>query len=262
MAARDIAVIYPIEFNDESFADRAALAGHLCSLTKRSANATALMLSRLGDDPVAVLAHYRKRDSREFARIGTRSYRTRRDFSRYVARYFRIPKSTVEDWLKRGQSVDAVLARAKERHARKPPSDFPNPRQPVTIFGWRFRSYNAMCRYYRRGSPPPDGWREQWVEHIDEGGVPVRFLPMQEAIIRQWQWGELDERNRFSPEIEQRELYRWLPLNAEPEEVTDKFERSLVDALQPTDQMTLRRSCLKRLEEQRSRTGPNLKDQS
>jgi hypothetical protein len=41
------------------------------------------------------------------------------------------------------------------------------------------------------------------LEHIEEGGIPARFLPLQEAIICQWQWGELNEQNRFSPEIEQ-----------------------------------------------------------
>lgn len=195
-------------------------------------------------------------------RIGTRSYRTRRDFTRYVERYFSVPVSTVEYWLKRSQSIDVVLARAKQRRNQQPRSDFPSPRRPVTIFGWRFRSYNAVCPYYRRGTPPPNSWRDQWVEHIKDGGLPVRFLPLQEAIIRQWQWGELDKRNRFSPEIERRELYRWLPLNAEPEDVTDKFERLLVDALQPVDQ-TLRRSCLKKLEEQRTRrTCLNLRGQS
>jgi hypothetical protein len=166
MSARYPAAVYPLEFDEQSFSDRARLARYLSSLAKRSANATALMLIRLGDDPVVVLSRYRQRDGREFARIGSRSYPTRRDFSRYVARYFRIPTSTVEFWLKRGQSVDEVLARAKERRAQLPPSDFPNPRRPVTIFGWRFRSYNAMCRYYRRGSRTPEGWREQWVQHI------------------------------------------------------------------------------------------------
>jgi hypothetical protein len=110
-----------------------------------------------------------------------------------------------------------------------------------------------MCRYYRRGSRPPEGWRVQWVQHIADDRIPVRFLPLLEAIIRQWQWGELDERNRFLREIELLELYRWMPLNSEPEAVTDKFERSLIDALQPDDQMTLRRSCLREQEEPRTR---------
>jgi hypothetical protein len=256
-------MIYPIEFDGQIFANRAALVVHLWPLTKRSARVTAQMLARLDDDPVAVLAHYHKRDSREFAQIGTHFYRTRRDFTRYVRRYFRVPASTVEYWLKRGQPIDDVMARAKQRHNQQPRSDFPSPRHPVTIFGWRFRSYNAVCLYYRRGAPPPNSWRNEWVEHIENGGTPVRFLPLQETIIRQWQWGELDERNRFSPEIEQRELYRWLPLNAEPEDVADKFERLLVDALQPADQMTLRRSCLIKLEEQHPRRAClNLRGQS
>lgn len=123
----------------------------------------------------------------------------------------------------------------------------------MTIFGWHFRSYNAVCLYYRRGIRPPNSWRNRWVEHIENGEIPVRFSPLLETIVRQWQWGELDVRNRFSREIEQRELYRWLPLNAQPEDVTDIFERLLVDALQPADQMTFRRSCLKKLEEQRTR---------
>ena len=246
-------MIYPTEFDRQGFTNRSALAVYLCTLTKRSARANALMLARLSDDPVAVLTHYQKLDRREFARIGKRSFPTQRDFSRHVDRYFDVPTSTVEYWLKRGQSIDDVLVRAKERHAQQPRTGFPNPGRPVTIFGWRFRSYNAVCLYYRRGTRPPNSWRNQWVEHIEDGKIPVRFLPLQEAIIRQWQRGELDERNRFSPEIERRELHRWLPLNAEPQDITDKFERLLVDALQPVDQMTLRRSCLKKLEEQRTR---------
>ena len=261
MPARCAAAIYPIEFDGQTFANRTALAVHLWRLTKRSARATAQMLARLDDDPVAVLAHYHKRDGREFARIGLRSYPTRRAFCRYIDRYFRVPASTVEYWLRCGRSIDEVLARAKQRHTQQSLSDFPNPGRRVTIFGWRFRSYNAVCLYYRRGIRPPNSWRNQWAEHIENGEIPVRFLPLQETIIRQWQWGELDERNRFSPEIEQRELGRWLPLNAEPNDVIDKFERLLVDALQPADQMTLRRSCLIKLEEQRTRrTCLNLKD--
>jgi hypothetical protein len=62
-----------------------------------------------------------------------------------------------------------------------------------------------------------------------EDEIAARFPPLQEAIICQWQWGELDEHNRFSPEIEQRELYLCLQFNAEPDDVTDKLERSLID---------------------------------
>ena len=152
MPGRYAARVYPLEFDEQSFPARARLARYLTSLTKRSANATALMLTRLGDDPALVLSRYRQRDGREFVRIGARSYPTRRDFSRYVARYFRIPTSTVEYWLRCGQSVDEVLARAEKQHAQLAPSNFPNLRRPVTIFGCRFRSYNAMCRYYRRGT--------------------------------------------------------------------------------------------------------------
>jgi hypothetical protein len=151
------------------------LAVHLWPLTKRSVKAAARMLARLDDDPAAVLAHYHKRDSREFARSGTRSYRTRRDFARYVRRYFRVPASTLEYWLKRSQSIKVVLARAKQRRNQQPRSDFPSPRRPVTIFGWRFRSYNAVCLYYRRGTAPPNSWRNQWVEHIENG---ESFLPL------------------------------------------------------------------------------------
>jgi hypothetical protein len=34
-------------------------------------------------------------------------------------------------------------------------------------------------------------------------------------------------------------------LNAEPEEITDAMERSMVDALQPPDKMTLRRGAMR-----------------
>jgi hypothetical protein len=70
------------------------------------------------------------------------------------------------------------------------------------------------------------------------------------AIAEAWRWGLLDERNRYSAEIEQ-QLRIWLPLNAEgePEPVTNPQERALVDALQPPEIDTWRRDLLRLLPE-------------
>jgi hypothetical protein len=97
------------------------------------------------------------------------------------------------------------------------------------------------------------------LDHIEEGEIAARFLPLQEAIICQWQWGELDEHNRFSPEIEQRELYLCLLFNAEPDDVTDKLERSLPTTSQSNDPVPFLSEVL---EEQRTRRRPISRDQS
>jgi hypothetical protein len=103
MAARYGAVTYPVEFDDPRFAHYATLGGCLGSRTKRSASVTALMFPRVGDVPVAVLAH---------CRIGSRSYPTGRDFTRYVACYFHIPDGHRPRSAQSGQSVDDVRQRA------------------------------------------------------------------------------------------------------------------------------------------------------
>jgi hypothetical protein len=242
----------PIEWGGDRYPTRTDLARQLRTLTGHSVNACEIMLRQFGDDPDAVIAHYQKADTRVFTHIGSRSYRTREDFLRYVSRYYRVPKTTVASWLQRGRSVDEVLAAAKELHSHQLPSDFPT--GPVTIFGWRFRSYNALGRYYRRGKRPPDSWREVWCEHVAAGESTARFGPLLETIAELWGWGELDEHNRHSRETEAQLPSSCLPLNADTgsDEVTDDDERKFIDALQPAEAQTLRRLALARLEQRRA----------
>jgi hypothetical protein len=235
---------YPLEFDDHRFATRLALARHLYTLSGRSVGACVQALRSRDDDPRAVLARY----NGTFARIGEHTYRTRSDFIRYISHYFGSPESTVSDWLRRGRSPDEVIALARKRRG---PAQVANKGGPVTIFGWRFHSFTALCNYYRVGAVAPPSWRESWREHRAAGRNPAVLPPLLKEIARLWQSGLLDEHNRFSPEREARMPRRWLPRNSEPEEVVHELERKLVDALQPPEAETLRRASLRELEQRR-----------
>jgi hypothetical protein len=241
---------YPLDFSGSSFVRRAALARWIADQTGRSPDACRVMLRQYEDDPAVVLARYRAADSRIVAQIGARVFRRRADFVRHLVRFYLVPEETVHSWLRTRKSTDEILALAKKHHRAQPRTQIPNSRQPVTLFGWRFRSFTALCTYYRRGRQVPPSWREAWHDHVTAGRPITRFGPLLVTIAEAWKWGLLDERNRYSAEIEQ-ELRIWLPLNAEgePEPVTDPQERALVDALQPPEIDTWRRDLLRLLPE-------------
>jgi hypothetical protein len=239
---------YPLDFNGGSFVSRATLARWLAGQTGRSLDACRVMLSQYDDDPAVVLARYQAVDSCIFAQIGTRVFRSRADFIRHLVRFYLVHEEMVRNWLRANKSADEILALAKEHHRAQPGTLFPNPRQPVTLFGWRFRSFTALCSYYRRGRQVPPSWREAWRKHVTAGRPITRFGPLLLTIAEAWRSGLLDERNRYCAEIEQG-LRNWLPLNAdgEPEPVTSQLERALVDALQPPEIDTWRRDFLRQL---------------
>ena len=237
----------PLHYDGRSFRRPTDLARYLTTIVggKRSVEAIRVMLHRKGDDPAPVVAHYRAIDTRIFAQVGSRIYRTRRDFVRYINRYYRIPDRTIIGWLDADYSITDVLSAAKECHATLPPASYC--RGPVLLFGWRFRSFTAPCRYYGRS---PTSWNHKWREHAAGGGTTARFSPLLLAITHLWQWGVLDERNRRYDESEIPR--RWLPRNATQEEIIDEFEKKLIDALQPPEVDTLRRVALRELERRRS----------
>ena len=196
----------------------------------------------------SILARYRAADSRIYAKIGTRVFRRRADFVRHLVRFYLVPEKMLSSWFRRRKSADEILALARQHHRQQPGTQFPNPRQPITLFGWRFRSFTSLCSYYRRGRVVPASWREAWYDHVVANRPIIRFGPLLVTIADSWRSGLLDDRNRYSPQIE-RQLRKWLPLNTEgePEPVTDPRERVLIDALQPPETETWRRDFLRQL---------------
>jgi hypothetical protein len=238
----------PLHYDGRSFRRPTDLARYLTTIVggKRSVEAVRVMLRCKGHDPAAVVAHYRAIDTRFFARVGSQIYRTKKDFIRYVNRYYGIPAGTVTAWLNAGEPIADVLSAAKEHRTTTPAASYWQ--GPVVLFGWRFASFTALCRYYGRS---PTSWNHKWREHAAGGGTAARFSPLLVAITRLWQWSVLDERNRRYDESDIPP--RWRPQNAIPEEIIDEFEKKLVDALQPSEVDTIRRAALRELERRRSR---------
>jgi hypothetical protein len=165
----------PLHYDGRSFRRPTDLARYLTTIVggKRSVEAVRVMLRCKGHDPAAVVAHYRAIDTRFFARVGSQIYRTKKDFIRYVNRYYGIPAGTVTAWLNAGEPIADVLSAAKEHRTTTPAASYWQ--GPVVLFGWRFASFTALCRYYGRS---PTSWNHKWREHAAGGGTAARFSPL------------------------------------------------------------------------------------
>jgi hypothetical protein len=238
MAARYGAVIYPVEFDDQSFAHYATLGGCLDSRTKRSASVTALILPRVGDVPVAVLAH---------CRIGSCSYPTRRDFSH----------GHRPELAQSGQSVDGVRQRAPRSSTVER-----LPGLSLTSHDLRTGASAPTMRHVvvvvAAAGLPTAGAKNSWITSR-RARLLRAFCPCKRRSFANGNGASSTEHNRFSPEIEQRDLYLCLLFNAEPDDVIDKLERSLPTTSQSNDPVPFLSEVL---EEQRTRRRPLSRDQS
>jgi hypothetical protein len=104
-----------------------------------------------------------------------------------------------------------------------------------------------MQGYYRFG--PRFRLKAEWEDHVLLDKRPGCLFPdLLRKLTRLWEAGELNEWNRFDSAREAKLPRRLMPINAEPEPVTNPMERSFIDALMPPEVNTIRRDCLKRLE--------------
>jgi hypothetical protein len=92
--------------------------------------------------------------------------------------------------------------------------------------------------------------RGAWQPQADKGPTYTFFVP---ALGRLWGNWDLDESNRFPAEVEARMPRGDLALNVDLEAVTDPDEAFYVDALQPPEIPTLRRTASRQLEHLRKR---------
>jgi hypothetical protein len=168
-----------------------------------------------------VAAWARKRPSRRVT-VNGRTYESKSAFFRHLARQYggsagyACVKYQVEKL-----SLEDIAAWAKERSTRRKA-------EPVIVFGWRFRSFTAVYRYYYGYSPNSDvrlRW-EQW--QIFDGRPAYMFLLPRLGELSQMI--RLDERGRFPPEDETRKPKSCLPTNTVAEPMSDE-ERTWAGAL-------------------------------
>jgi hypothetical protein len=223
-----------LEYEGQRF-NRMQLGRRLAPELGRTVRAVESQLAAMNDDVIAVRAHF---DQANIV-VDGKIYRNRTHFVRDVSRRFHIPERKVTTWSKKKLPLDEIIEHARAwRRVRKPISQ----PEEISLFGWRFRSMNALYSYYT-GSELGTHVRQKWREHLAAGRPLCIFPLLAERIAEHWQFGDLSEWNRFSPEREAWMPKSCLPLNTEPEEITDQMERSMVDALQPPDAMTLRRGA-------------------
>jgi hypothetical protein len=237
----------PIEFEGHSYRNRMALARHLARITGHTAEACSTMLRKLADDGSGVVARFRASDEQSCVTVGGRTYKDKTAFFRHLQRHYGVKETTAWQWAAPsilGLSLDQIEQRAKQLRAKRRPNQKYG---EVIIFGWRFKSVSAACGYYRVGQGRGAiGCRG----HIENGKPAFEFfLP---AVARLWESGQLDERNRFPPEVEARMPKRMLPLNEVMEEVTDAYERKWMDAYYPDNVESPRRHALRQLDRLRS----------
>ena len=220
--------------------NRMQLARRLAPELGRTIRAVESQLAAMNDDVIAVRAHF---DQANIV-VDGKIYRNRTHFVRDVSRRFHIPERKVTTWSKKNLPLDEIVERASAWRRKHKPISQP---EQISLFGWRFRSMNALYSYYT-GSELGSSVRQKWREHLAAGRPLCIFPLLAERIAKHWEFGDLDERNRFSAEREARMPKSCLPLNSEPEHITNQMERSMVDALQPPDAMTLRRGARRAFE--------------
>jgi len=117
-------------------------------------------------------------------------------------------------WLKSGLSYEECLERARKCRRRRRKSY--RKIGQVALFGWRFRSLSALCRYY--GIDKTAGIYDQWQQFVIGGGRPAYAVPsIMYRIARLRSWGDLDGWNRLLPEIEAKRPKYCLPINTRDE---------------------------------------------
>lgn len=238
---------HPHHYDGRDFPDTMALARYLAWKTGRSTNTCWKGLQRLDGDAAGLVERYRKADAAAQIEVGGRAYKSQKAFCHHLSRYYGISRTTTYNWLNE-YGAEATVQRAKEIRAKRRPI---RRSAPVVLFGWRFRSFKAICTYYRH--PYSVAALARWRKHLEAGGRPCDFFLS--AVAKLWTSGELDERNRWPAEFEARLPRSCLPANAEMEPVTDAFEEKLVDALQPPDVDTARRAALRQLDSWRAHAG-------
>jgi hypothetical protein len=240
----------PIEYEGQLYPSRRALATALAAAAGRSLGAIQKLLRRHHDDAAAVLAICQTTTTSPRIKpteVAGHTYASQADYARDLHHRYQVKTATAEMWI--GQrGPEAALTRARAFAARQRQYKKQHPQDnTVVVFGWRWRSLSALCGYYRVSHYRH--FKREWEDHVERDGRPgFLFRPLANRLARWWEVGELNEWNRFDPVFEARLPRRLLPLNNEPEEITDPMERSMVDALQPPEVTTVRRACLRRLE--------------
>jgi len=235
-----------ISYNGKNFPTRAELARHLAPLVGRSVHAVMWQLAERGDDAATVVELYRRSAEKSQIVVEDLTYSSKAQFIHHLRRRYHVKRGTVKLWLYGADgSPEKALARAKA-YARKRSKEPKLGIVPVVLFGWRFRSFSAMRRYYR--IPTKNQMATDWWDHLVAGKKPYLFPPLLNGIGRLWENGFLDERNRWPAQHEARMKRSCLPLNDEMEDVEDPDERRLIDALQTPEAPTFRRLALRELD--------------
>jgi hypothetical protein len=137
----NIKTVY-LAYDGKTFHCREALTRYLAPLVGRTPYAVRAMLIKHGDDVAAALAYHREISTV----VAGKTYRSRAHFMRALVRRYLVPEATLKTWIySKKLPLEEVIERARAwRRQHKPTT----PVEEIVLFGWRFRSFTALWRYY------------------------------------------------------------------------------------------------------------------
>jgi hypothetical protein len=204
---------------------RQALARELAPQLALSVHAIAQRLYVNGDDVEQLRRDVeQKRRDAEKQRIvvnGT-TYPHRAAFVHDMHRRYRPVPRTVWRWIKQeGLEATLIHARAYARQRRKHAQQRRDIELPVILFGWQFRSFSAMCRYYEISH---NVRKAEWENHVLADKSPCLFSPIATKLAQWWEAAMLDDHMRSGAAAEAQMPKSRLPLNLEQLPITDPWE--------------------------------------
>jgi len=201
---------------------RSALARVLAPQLDLSVGATAWQLRANGDD---VEQLRRVVEQRRIVVDGT-TYPTRARFVHEMHRRYHPSPTTVQRWIKQeGHEAALTRARVYARRRLKRAQQRRDMALPAILFGWQFRSFSAMCRYYEISH---NVRKVEWENHVLADKSPCLFPPIATRLAQHWEAAMLDERNRWDAAAEARMPKSRLPLNPEQLPITDPWELNML----------------------------------
>jgi hypothetical protein len=200
---------------------RKALARELAPQLGLSAAAINMRLHANGND----LEQLRRDVEQRRIIVDGATYPDRATFVRALHQRCHAHIRTVSAWVKH-EGFDAALIRARSyaRRWRKRAQQRKDLELPVILFGWEFRSFSAMARYYGINT----SHKAAWEDHVLADKSTCLFPPITNKLAQWWQAAMLDDRNRWDAATEARMPKSRLPVNAEQMPIDDTWEINML----------------------------------
>jgi hypothetical protein len=152
------------------------------------------------------------------------TYPDRAAFIRALHQRYHPKLNTVRRWVSQEGLEKALLhARTYARRWRERAQQRKDLELPIILFGWHFRSFSAMCRYYEIKAN-----KAAWEDHVLANKSSCLFPPIATKLAQWWQAALLDERNRWDVAAEARIPKSRLPLNPVQMPITDPWEINML----------------------------------